>query len=169
MAQKDEKPSIVIDNGSYTIKSGLSGEEGPRSVFPTILGENNKYKQMFVGDSKNFYIGKNAIDYCGLLNIKSPMKRAVIKDWDVMEKIWAHIFVDKLKMEPCEHNVLITQPINNIKENKEKIAEIMFEYFDVPGLYLVDSTLLSLCAEGKYTGMVIDMGDGITQYSPIND
>ena len=82
-----------------------------------------------------------------------------------MEKIWNYIFSHELKVDPKEHNVLITQPIKNIKENKEnkeKIAEIMFESFNVPGLYLADSTLLSLCAEGKYTGMVIDMGDGIT-------
>ena len=45
----------------------------------------------------------------------------------------------------------------------------MFETFDIPGLYLADSTLLSLYAAGKFTGMVIDMGDGITQFSPIYD
>ena len=52
----DERPpSIIIDNGSCSIKSGLEGEEGPRSYFPTILGENPKYKRMIGGDIKILY------------------------------------------------------------------------------------------------------------------
>ena len=165
----DEKPpSIIIDNGSCCIKSGLEGEEGPRSVFHTILGEDNKYnKKMLNPGNKIFYIGKDAEDKYGILNFKTPMKRAIIKDWYIMEKIWGHIFTDELRVAPCDHNVLITQPIKNIKENKEKIVEIMFEIFGVPGLYLADSTILSLYSEGKSTGMVIDMGDGSTQFSPV--
>ena len=31
-------PHIIIDNGSGYIKAGFSDEEGPRSVFPAIVG-----------------------------------------------------------------------------------------------------------------------------------
>ena len=168
MAEEEEgNKHIIIDNGSCYIKAGFGEDEEPKSVFPTILGENPKYKRIFGGDTKEFYVGPNAEAKLGLLNFKSPIKRAVIKDWDIMEKIWDHIFTNELRVAPEEHNLIISQPVNNIKENKEKIAEIMFESFNIPGLYIADSALLSAYAAGKFTGMVIDMGDGITQFSPI--
>ena len=30
----ESKPHIIIDNGTGYCKAGLSGEEGPRAVFP---------------------------------------------------------------------------------------------------------------------------------------
>ena len=160
---EDEKKNegtdpIIIDNGSFNIKAGFSGEEGPRKVLRNVIGEK------ISGDKKEVLIGEEALNKRSILNIKSPLKRAVIKDWDIMEKIWNYIFTNELNVDPKEYNVLITQPIKNIKENKEKIAEIMFESFNVPGLYLADSTLLSLYSEGKFTGLVIDMGDCITNF-----
>ena len=35
---EDQKHHIIIDNGSRYIKAGFSGEEGPRTVFPTVVG-----------------------------------------------------------------------------------------------------------------------------------
>ena len=34
----DDKPNVVINNGTGYCKAGFSGEEGPRSVFPNIVG-----------------------------------------------------------------------------------------------------------------------------------
>ena len=138
MAEEEEgKPHIIIDNGSCYIKAGFGEDEEPKSVFPTILGENPKYKRMLGGDHIEFYVGQDAVAKRGILNIKYPMKRDVIKDWDIMEKIWSYIFTNELRVAPEEHNILVTQPVNNIKENKEKIAESMFETFDIPGLYRI--------------------------------
>ena len=41
MAEEGEgesKPHIIIDNGTGYCKAGLSGEEGPRAVFPACVG-----------------------------------------------------------------------------------------------------------------------------------
>ena len=158
---------IVIDNGSFYIKAGFNGDEEPKKVLRNIIGKNKYDYEKIGGDEKEIFIGEEALIKRGMLNIKYPMKRAVVKDWESLEKIWSHIFTNELKVDPKEHNLLITQPIKNIKENKEKIAQIMFESFNIPGLYIADSTLLSLYAAGKFTGMIVDMGDGITQFSPI--
>ena len=54
------KPNIIIDNGSGFIKSGFSGEEGPRAVFPTIVGY-PKYSSGMIGNyKKEVYIGQEA-------------------------------------------------------------------------------------------------------------
>ena len=167
--ENDGNTSIVIDNGSFNIKAGFGGDEGPKIVIRNVIGENKYDYGKIEGDEKKIFIGEEALRKIDKLNIKFPMKRNIIKDWDIMEKIWKHIFKNELKVNPEEYKILITQPIKNIKENKEKIAEIMFESFNIPGLYLADSTELSLYGTGKFTGMVIDMGDGSTQFSPIFD
>ena len=33
-----DKPNVVIDNGTGNCRIGFSGEEGPRTVFPTVVG-----------------------------------------------------------------------------------------------------------------------------------
>ena len=42
--EEEEKPHIVIDNGSYYIKAGFSGDEGPKTIFRNIIGR-MKYKK----------------------------------------------------------------------------------------------------------------------------
>ena len=48
----DKLPNIIIDNGFGYIKAGFSGEEGPRAVFPSIVGypkyDSGKKKKNFL-------------------------------------------------------------------------------------------------------------------------
>ena len=44
----ESKPHIIIDNGTGYCKAGLSGEEGPRAVFPACVGY-PKYASGMVG------------------------------------------------------------------------------------------------------------------------
>lgn len=55
----------------------------------------------------------------------------------------------------------------NPYSNRAKIAEIFFESFGVPGIYFENQAVLSLYAQGKTTGIVMDVGDGVTQVVPI--
>ena len=41
-----------------------------------------------------------------------------------------------LRAEPEDHYFLLTEPPLNTPENREYTAEIMFESFNVPGLYI---------------------------------
>ena len=86
-----------------------------------------------------------------------------------MEKIWDYVFTNELRVDPKEHNVVITEALNNPKENREKISQIMFETYNVPCLYIAKQPVLSLYSEGKFDGTVIDSGEGITQVAPIFD
>ena len=86
-----------------------------------------------------------------------------------MEKIWGHIFTNELRVDPVKYNVMLTEPPNNPKENREKMAQIMFEIFDIPGLYIANTDVLVLYSSGKFTGIVADSGEGVTHFSPIFD
>ena len=35
----EEQKGIVVDNGSSLIKAGFSGDDAPRSVFPTVVSQ----------------------------------------------------------------------------------------------------------------------------------
>jgi len=63
----------------------------------------------------------------------------------------------------------------NAPENREYTAEIMFETFNVPGLYIAVQAVLALAAswtskqvqKRTLTGTVIDAGDGVTHVIPV--
>jgi actin-related protein 3 len=73
------------------------------------------------------------------------------------------------------HSVFQTEPPLNTPENREYTAEIMFESFNVPGLYIAVQAVLALAAswtsrqvgERTLTGTVIDSGDGVTHVIPV--
>ena len=97
------------------------------------------------------------------------MKHGVVNNWDDIEKIWGHVFIYELRVAPEEHNVMITDCSGEPKENRknrEKISQTMFETFEVPGLYINNAAVLSLYSVGKYTGLGVDLGDGVSQFVP---
>ena len=50
----------------------------------------------------------------------------------------------------------------DVQAEREKLTQLMFEEFNVAGLFLADQAVLSLYAIGKLSGLVVDMGHGKT-------
>ena len=42
--------------------------------------------------------------------------------------------------------------------NREMMAKLLFQHFDVPALYIANTAALALFALGKVTGVVVDCG-----------
>lgn len=160
---------LVIDNGTGFTKNGFAGEDQPRSVFPTIIGY-PKY-QIIMTDVEHYvreyYIGEEAINLRGVLKLVYPVEHGQVQDWDAMERIWHYTFYNDLRVNPNERPVLLTEPPLNKNQNKEKMAELMFETFNVPAMYISMQAILSLYSSGRTTGIVIDSGDGVTHIVPI--
>ena len=47
------------------------------------------------------------------------------------------------------------------------MAEVMFESFNIPQLYINIQAILSLYSTGRTTGVVLDSGDGVTHIVPV--
>ena len=78
-----EAACIVIDNGTGLIKAGLAGNDAPDQVFPTIIGR-PRVRGMGLTDC---YVGDDAQSKRAVLNIKYPLQRGIITNWDDMEKV----------------------------------------------------------------------------------
>ena len=167
MAEEEERIAIIIDNGSGYFKAGFSGEEKPSTILPSIVGYPNFKDCMKVVNKTEFFIGDKAKENRGVLNYCNIIKRGTIIDWDNIEKIYKFILDDELRSKPKEHNIMITEPLMNPRKNREKLAQIMFETFNIPGLFFENTAVLNLFASGKFTGFSVDSGEGLTQYAPI--
>lgn len=159
---------IVIDNGSGVIKAGFAGDQIPKYHFPNFVGRPKHVRVMAGALEGDIFIGPKAEEHRGLLNIRYPMEHGVVRDWNDMERIWQYIYSkDQLQTFSEEHPVLLTEAPLNPRRNREKAAEIFFETFNVPALFISMQAVLSLYATGRTTGVVLDCGDGVSHSVPI--
>ncbi|KFO85443.1 Alpha-centractin, partial [Buceros rhinoceros silvestris] len=116
----------------------------------------------------DIFIGPKAEEHRGLLSIRYPMEHGIVKDWNDMERIWQYVYSkDQLQTFSEEHPVLLTEAPLNPRKNRERAAEVFFETFNVPALFISMQAVLSLYATGRTTGVVLDSGDGVTHAVPI--
>lgn len=159
---------VVIDNGSGAIKAGFAGDQAPKYHFANYIGRPKHVRVMAGALEGDIFIGPKAEEHRGLLSIRYPMEHGIVKDWSDMEKIWHYIYSkDQLHTFSEEHPVLLTEAPLNPRPNREKAAEIFFETFNVPALFISMQAVLSLYATGRTTGVVLDAGDGVTHSVPI--
>jgi actin-related protein len=64
-------------------------------------------------------------------------------------------------------SVLITEAPNAAHIDRLKWAEMLFETYRVPSIYIANSASLSLFASGRTTGVVVECGAGITSSVPV--
>jgi len=164
----------VLDNGTGAIKAGFAGEQKPRVHAVSVVGRKKNKASVYETTGKlidetstHLYVGNEALDPREDLVLESPLEHGIVKNWDYMEMLWDSVLVEHLNVDPQEHFVLLTEPPMNPREHREKLAEIMFEAFCVPGIYVGMQALMGLYSEGLTTGMVVDIGDGVTHCVPV--
>jgi len=157
---------------------GFAGNTEPQFIIPTAIAAKkvdvNKAANL---DDLEFYIGDEASDYSKTHGVSYPVRKGQVDNWTQMEQVWQHSIFKYLRAEPEDHYFCLTEPPLNPPENREFAAEVFFETFNVPGLYIAVQAVLALCAswtsnqvtERTLTGTVIDSGDGVTHVIPVSD
>lgn len=86
---------------------------------------------------------------------------------DNFENILHHIFDHSLQVSSEDRSVLITEAACTPKANRRRMAELMFETFLCPAMFLENQAMLALAACGRSSGLVLDIGEGISHCVPI--
>lgn len=114
-------------------------------------------------------MGTDAAKHRAIVSLWYPIEHGIMRKSDDMEKILRCTFFHELRVDPEEHAVLLTDPPQNSKPNREKVAQIMFESFSVPSLSLASQSVLPLYATGNKTGVALDCGETMTCVAPVFD
>ncbi|KAG0373616.1 hypothetical protein BGX24_011463 [Mortierella sp. AD032] len=103
------------------------------------------------------------------LTVSTPIQDGIVKDWASMEALWRHVLFRELGIKRSRNAspVLMVVPTGWTKEEHERITQIFFENFNVPGLYLAEEPLMILYGCAAITGLVIDIGHNSTEITPI--
>ena len=148
---------IIIDIGSRYCKSGFLHTSEFISVTPTSIGIEND----------SVYIGKEAEDRATIEELEFPISHGTIESVDSLTSILNYIFNNELKIDPESQSILITEPSLNSKENRQKLMDILFGTYNVDKLFIANQALLSFLSSGKFSGIVIESGGGVTQVAPV--
>lgn len=159
---------IVIDNGSGLIKAGFGGDDSPKTIIHSLIGIPKYTKVMIGADYKDTYIGAEAQEFRLLLSLQNPIEHGIVTDWSSMEKIWHHTIYNELHVRsPEDLPVLITEAPLNPTSNREKMAQVFFETFNSPAVYVAVQSVLSLYSQGRTQGLAVDCGDGVMHVVPV--
>jgi actin-related protein len=162
--------TVMMDNGTAFSRIGFAGEDKPSIIIPTFPTSPIRAIPSKISPVKEINITRQKpLIRKRFTQGTSPLERGVIKDWSAMERFWQQVFNDWLRIDPSTHPLILSETPLNPKPKKDKMAEIMFEKFNVPSLFIPMQATLSLYASNRTTGCVVDIGEGVTKIVPISE
>ncbi|KAI0921526.1 hypothetical protein AcW2_006470 [Taiwanofungus camphoratus] len=182
----DEVSALVLDIGSSSLRAGYAGDDTPKAIIPTAYG----YIEDDVGDGDvmmteaseggeegmkeqkkaKLYIGQNGPSmWREGMHVDNPVQNGIINNFDPIGPLVRYAFEEVMRTNPTEHPVLVTEPAWNTPANRERMAEILFEEFDVPAFYISNTSVLNAFAAGKGSAYVIDIGHSTASVTPVID
>ncbi|KAJ6359054.1 hypothetical protein OIU76_000712 [Salix suchowensis] len=131
----------------------------------------NNVKDSEKGKGKRkLFVGSQALGFRrDHMEVLSPFKDGIVADWDIVDSIWDHAFRECLLIDPKEHPMLLAEPSSNSQQQRERTAELMFEKYTAPALFLAKNAVLTSFASGRATSLVVDSGGGSTTVTPVHD
>ncbi|KAF8450789.1 brg1-associated factor b [Boletus edulis BED1] len=182
----DEVSALVVDVGSSSVRAGYAGDDTPKAIVssyygyrPTAgdsdvqmgdtAGESNPEAPKPRSDAK-LYLGQHgpSIWRAGM-EIGHPFRDGLMSDFNPIPALISHALVDVMRTNPSEHPILVTEPAWNTSANRERMAEIMFEEFQVPAFYIANTGVLNAFAAGKGSALVVDVGHSMASITPVVD
>lgn len=101
----------------------------------------------FSTNEMDYFIGEEAQKRGRTHDLRYLLKAGQVSDWDGIEKFWHKSIHEYIRCEPDNHRFILTEPPMNTPENREQMAEIMFETFNVKGLFIGVQATLALYAQ----------------------
>lgn len=143
---------------------GFAGNVEPCFIVPSVVAVNESFLNQSRNSSKanwlaqhnagvmadlDFFIGDEALAKSrssSTYNLSYPIRNGQVYNWDAMERFWQQCIFNYLRCDPEDHYFLLTESPLTAPESREYTGEIMFETFNVPGLYIAVNSVLALAA-----------------------
>ena len=103
----------------------------------------------------------------------------LLKDWDgaLAQFEWAvgsrlgagRARGSEAPLDVSAHPVLLVEQAYTSKAEREKWAQILFEEYNVPGVFMSRAGVLALYANARVTGLAVDVGAGGTTITPVQE
>eukprot|EP01024_Parvocaulis_polyphysoides_P049573 TRINITY_DN4814_c2_g1_i1.p1 TRINITY_DN4814_c2_g1~~TRINITY_DN4814_c2_g1_i1.p1 ORF type:complete len:428 (-),score=55.15 TRINITY_DN4814_c2_g1_i1:947-2230(-) len=165
----DDFQALVCDIGTGTAKFGYSSDERPQCVFQNVMGELKAPKVMLTSmtEEKEIFVGDEAMKKRGVLSLKYQNREAF--DSVRLQSILDYALYQRLKCDPQEHPMLLTESPLADKIIREKTAMILFELYRPPAIFFGIEAILALYASGRNSGLVMGCGDSFSYTVPVYD
>jgi len=127
-----------------------------------------RYEEEFKDiELKEVMVGDECAKYRDMLETSYPVENGIVKDWKGMKYLYDYTFFERMKIDPKDHKILLTEPPMNPRENQAKMLQCMFEQYNFEGVKVNIQAMLVLYAQGLMTGVVLDAGDGVSHVVPV--
>lgn len=151
------------------MKVGYAGQNFPEHIFPSMVGRpimrfEEEFKDIQLADIN---CGDDCAKHRSMLEITYPVENGIVRNWTDMGHLWDHTFKERLKIDPKDHKILLTEPPMNPKANRVGMLKNMFETYGFESAQVSVQAMLVLYAQGLLTGVVVDSGDGVTHIVPV--
>ena len=173
----EQQMAVVIDLGSGMIKAGFAGDD-PRTEVRPVTGA-YRYPTIFRDFDQppnHWQLDSDDAALVAVCTVRHTISRGVVTDWAGMEKLFHHLFYSELRVEPNEHPCCVIEPVLNPRAQRERLAALLFgtaasDAFDAkggsPGIYFLAAPVAALQSVGRQTGVVLDIGDSVTQTAAV--
>lgn len=164
----EEIGALVFDIGSYSTRLGVAGEDLPKYDIPSAVAYDENYDEKKDTKKSKHSFGDVEIRVPREgVQIQTFLEDGMISNWDLFEALVDHVYAKKFCAASNEYPVLMSEPSWNLRAKREKVTEIMFEKYEIPGFYLAKSALLTAFASGRPTALVVDVGSKQTSVVPV--
>jgi actin-like protein 6A len=172
--------AVVVDIGSFETRVGFAGEDSPKAVYPSLVGltvggddvsmtgaaggeDNAERSKWKVGAAELSYRRDDT-------EVRSPFDAdGVPSDQAVVQALLSHAFASRLRCDMREHPLLLVEPSWNSNACREGLAELAFERFGTPGLFLSKSAVLVTFTNARSSSVVLDVGHAWSSAVPVHE
>lgn len=117
------------------------------------VSNKSKFVKLFVGQSgpslwrESMEVANpitDGLSTCLFLLLATRINKSCeVSDFDPIKPLIDYAVSDVMRCNATEHPILVTEPTWNTPANRERMAEIMFEEFQVPAFYIANTGVLN--------------------------
>jgi len=165
--------AVIIDVGSNSTKGGLSGQDSPTDFFSSAVGtwEDEGGGKAFAVNRRELWHSRHRQQLP--FDLEYPVVQGKVDNWECLEKVWERVLgvggPRGRAIATEEHPMVIVEANLVSQEQREGTAQRAFEKHQSPALHLAKTAVCSCIAANKSSGLVLEVGGGISTCTPVFD